>query len=133
MELQTDSVWPGALFWWYRSVPGLLMQQERLLILTVYDYFSFSVLARTLFQPWKRDVISTDNLSLEERLQVLGLNLMSRLIGATVRFGAMVAGAFCLVLAVSLSVFLWLSWLLAPIIAIGFIIGGLAIIGGGTQ
>lgn len=132
MEQQTDTVWPGAFFWWYRSVPVLLMQQERLLILTVYDYFSFSVLAKTLFQPWKHDVISTDNLNIQERFQVAGLNLMSRLIGATVRLGAMAAGMLCLVFVVSLSVFLWLSWLLAPIIALGFVIGGMIIIGGGT-
>lgn len=116
--------WIHVVPWWYRSVPRELLKQQQLLLATTVDYFSFRVLLQTLFQPWKRDEISTDRLSLQQRLEVLGLNLMSRMIGAVVRGGAMLAGVVAIIGMVSFFFVLWISWALAPFFAVALIMFG---------
>ena len=89
------------------------------------DYFSFKVLLQTLFQPWKRDELSTEQLSLQQQFEVLGLNMMSRLVGAVVRGSAMFAGVLVIIGLLSFFALLWVSWVLAPLLAIALIAFGL--------
>ncbi|MEK7184488.1 MAG: hypothetical protein AAB701_03165 [Patescibacteria group bacterium] len=117
--------WIHVVPWWYRAVPGELIKQQRLLLSTVVDYFSFKVLLQTLFQPWKRDELSTEQLSLQQQFEVLGLNMMSRLVGAVVRGSAMFAGVLVIIGLLSFFALLWVSWVLAPLLAIALIAFGL--------
>ncbi len=116
--------WINVVPWWYRSVPRELLKQQQLLLATTVDYFSFRVLMQTLFQPWKRDEIAADRLSLQQRFEVLGLNVMSRMIGAVVRSGAMLAGVVVIIGILSFFLVLWISWALAPLFALGLIVFG---------
>ena len=125
--------WSKVIPWWYQSVPRELSTQQRLLISTVVDYFSFSILIKTLFLPWKHDQISTDRLTLQQRFEVWGLNLMSRLIGAVVRAGAIMVGIAVLVALITLFSLLWLSWVLAPLLGVGLTVLGVVSIFGGIR
>ena len=108
--------------WWYTQVPNEIAKQQRLFISTVADYFSFGILLKTLFQPWKRDITPTEGLSLQQKFQVWSFNQVAKLIGAVVRLGAILVGFIVLIVIISLFVIIWLGWLLAPIIAL-FLIG----------
>ena len=126
--------WIRAIPWWYRSVPALLAHHQRLFFATVIDYFSFGILLRTLFAPWKRDQLSTQNLSLQERLQVWMQNVLTRFVGATVRSCAILSGLIALLGLSILDALFWATWLVAPVLAIAlFALGFSTILGGGIQ
>ena len=114
-------------------MPSLLKHHQGLLIATVIEYFSFGVLIRTLFAPWKRDELVANQPSLGERFQLLALNLMGRLIGAVVRSCAIVGGLVVLLGVLTLCLFLWIGWLLAPFLGLGLIGLGVGTLLGGGQ
>ena len=118
MDDTTITSWVHVVPWWYRRVPKELAKQQQLLLSTVVDYFSFGILLKTLFQPWKRDVISTEGISLQKQVEVLEMNTISRLIGAVVRAGAMFAGGIILIALLTLFALLWVSWVVAPVLAV---------------
>jgi hypothetical protein len=111
----------------------MLGKNQQLILLTIADYFSFAILLRTLFQPWKRDTISTEHLSLQERFEVWGLNLVARLVGAVIRGATIIAGSFVLLTVIGLFWTLWLVWLTAPLLALGLIILGTITMSGGLR
>ncbi|MGI6103234.1 MAG: hypothetical protein ACOYBJ_01240 [Patescibacteria group bacterium] len=125
--------WIQAIPWWYRHVPALLAHHQRLIFETVVDYFSFAILLRTLFAPWKRDQRATDRLTIPEWVRVFGENMMTRLVGAIVRLGAMGAGLLCLAFLAVLDVLIWITWLVAPLLALGLIALGILTGLGGMQ
>lgn len=121
MHVDALSFW-AIVPWWYTRVPVLVGYHQRLFLLTVLDYFSFGVLIRTLFAPWKRDeLIATGQTSLGERLQLVLLNLMGRLIGAIVRTLALAVGAVAVLIVLLFFVMLWVAWVLAPFIGLGLV------------
>lgn len=122
---QTWTTWTGTLPWWYRAVPGKLARHQALMLSTVTDFFSFTILLKTLFQPWRRDEIATDRLSLNERFQVWGLNLITRLFGFVIRSIAIVAGLVTLLSLLLFFVFLWVTWLFAPLVSLALLVIGL--------
>lgn len=132
-EYQTWTSWVGVLPWWYTIVPAKLARHQSLLLFTVVDYFSFGILLKTLFEPWKRDELSTERMSLQQRFQIWGFNFIARGFGFGMRTMAIVAGLVALCLLFLLFFFLWLSWLLAPFIAIALIALGLFTVVGGMQ
>lgn len=134
MDDATITSWVHVVPWWYRQVPKELAKQQQLLLSTVIDYFSFGILLKTLFQPWKRDVISTEGKSLQKQFEVFEMNTISRLIGAVVRVGAMFAGGVILIALLTLFALLWVSWVTAPLLAVVLIVYGMfSMIQGATQ
>lgn len=121
----TWTTWTGVLPWWYTVVPGKLLRHQELMFVTATDFFSFGILVRTLFQPWKRDELSTERLSLQERFQVWGLNFISRFFGFILRVTAMAFGLITLLVLFLFFAFLWLTWLIAPLMAGGLLVLGL--------
>jgi len=112
-------------YWWYAYKPKELLEIYLKLNRKALNFFSLDLLVRTLFQPWKRDEIDMSNLSLQDRLRVLLMNLVSRLVGATVRGGTILAGL--LILAGLFVVFVagMLVFILLPFISIYLIISSL--------
>jgi hypothetical protein len=134
MDDTSVTSWVHVVPWWYRQVPKELAKQQQLLLSTVVDYFSFGILLKTLFQPWKRDVISTEGISLQKQFEVFEMNTISRLIGAVVRAGAMFAGGLILIALLTLFALLWVSWLVAPVLAVALIAYGMfSMVQGVTQ
>jgi len=121
---QTWTTWTGTLPWWYRAVPGKLLHHQELMLSTVADFFSFTILLKTLFQPWRRDVLATDRLSLSERFQVWGLNLISRFFGFLLRSIAILAGILTIFGLLLFFAFLWATWLFAPLVSLGLLVTG---------
>lgn len=77
---------------------------------------------RTLLLPWKRDEIDTSNLSIDLKLRVWIMNLVSRLIGAVVRSGVIIVGLGAIALSVIGAIVVIGAFLALPIIAIYLLI-----------
>lgn len=82
----------GFLNWVYsdgfRRVIALWLR----VVKVTFDTFSIGFLLRTLFAPWKRDITSHVNASLQTILQDFGFNIISRLIGAFIRLATIFVG-----------------------------------------
>lgn len=103
--------------WWLYEIPHLIIVTSLRTSRKLFSFFSINLLFRTLLLPWKRDEIDTTNMSLDDKLQVWIMNLVSRLAGAVVRSITILLG----LLAVSL------TYALGAVSLIGFI--GLPVLG----
>jgi len=104
--------------WWYGEAYGRVLKYLKAAYIFSFDLFSVSICIKTLFAPWKRDEISYEGLSLQQKFQVWTLNLASRFIGFMIKSTAIVS---YLVFALVLSVFEFVVvvvWLAYPIIII---------------
>ncbi len=104
--------------WWYFEAPIKILIILKTLILKIADFFSFFSLLRTFFQPWKRDVMIAK--SLNEKLQALALNMVSRLVGMIMRFFVIVTGLIFISSLLILGLLFFIIWISVPILlAIG--------------
>lgn len=102
--------------WWYGAGfrrAGLVVQAT---VHNTLDQFSVKLLLPHLFAPWKRDVLSMQGLSLQERLQVIIMNLVSRLVGAVVRLSIVIGGLLAALVEAILGGLYLTLWLLWPIL-----------------
>ncbi|MDO8513653.1 MAG: hypothetical protein Q7S37_04080 [bacterium] len=60
----------------------------------IYHSFSVPELFRTLFSPWKRDEVPTDNLSLGDKFHVWVGNLATRFVAFIIRSFTIIIGFF---------------------------------------
>jgi hypothetical protein len=104
--------------WWFSVMPKNIFLAVRQTVANTYDYFSIGLLAKTLLAPWKRDVISMEHLTLGERLQIVVMNLVSRLIGAFIRFITIMAGLITIIGELIFGIFIFAGFILLPLLAI---------------
>lgn len=122
----------GDIFgWWYTKGIRDFFIYLKAILLKLTDIFSVKLLLRTFFSPWKRDITSMEGLPLNQMLQVIVFNLVSRLIGAFIKAIILFIYLIALTVFFAVALSLVLIWLLLPIITIlGIIIGiGLIIAG----
>lgn len=94
--------------WWYKYLPYRLFSASEALVITLTDLFSVKMILPTLFAPWKRDIMSYEGLTLQQKFQVLMLNLASRIIGFLVKISV-----FCgYIVMISISLVICLAALL---------------------
>jgi hypothetical protein len=116
--------------WWYGEAFAKLFVFFERFIVYLADFFSVKTSLRTLFAPWKRDLISSENLSIQEKFQIMTLNATSRLIGAIVKL--ITIGIFLIVglFAIVVELVLMVIWLLWPAVIAGLVYLGLKTITG---
>lgn len=112
---------PNFFEWWLVDEPinlwGIIVKiTHRVLI-----FFSIPILIKTLFSPWKRDAHSAVNSSLDVIIRVIVDNLISRLVGFTVRSITILIGLTVTFLTFLAGMGLLLFWLFLPVVAIGVI------------
>lgn len=110
--------WIQVFTWWYTGFPRELARQQKLAFLAVLNFFSFEILLKTLFQPWRKDTHSYERKTLQEKVETLGLNFISRFFGLAIRTSAMALGAVVLVLLLLFYIVMWFAWVIAPFAAI---------------
>ncbi len=111
----------AVFYWWFVFKPKELVYIYSKLIKKIRQFFSISLLLRTLFSPWKRDELNMVNLSLQDRFRVLMMNLVSRLVGAAVRGGTVFVGITTIVLITAGFFAAILGLILMPIIVIALL------------
>ncbi|MGA2666531.1 MAG: hypothetical protein ABSE91_00380 [Patescibacteria group bacterium] len=116
------------LSWWYAQEPLYLWRSIKIVTKKIYLNFSITTLLRTLFDPWKRDVMAAENASLNVRFNILIGNLVSRLVGFVLRFFTIWAGLITTIGAFFIMVALFLIWLFLPILILFLMINGIRVI-----
>lgn len=110
--------------WWYGYAYGRLFKYLRALYISDYDMFSVGICLKTLFSAWKRDFISYDGLTLQQRFYVLTLNLASRFTGFVIKTMTLLAFVVATIILTLIAVSLIIVWPLVPILAVLIIIAG---------
>jgi hypothetical protein len=112
------------LSWWYG--PGWMRAIRR-----IYNWatemertFSAGLLLKTLFSPWRR-IISLSGRSLQAKFRDAIDNLISRLVGATVRSLVLLMAGGAIVAAAIFGVFVAIVWPLIPLLILYFLFKGI--------
>ncbi len=105
------------VYFWYIEGPALIFKRVWLFLLYVSRSFSLSILIKTYFKPWRKIVTSKEG-GLPKVFAAWRDNAISRLVGMAVRTFAIFAALFVESLAFLLSVFVFILWIILPILAI---------------
>ena len=106
----------GLLSWWYTI--GWMQAAERikLRLAGVLDYFSFELLVKTLFAPFRQISAGKVNGPLPVQLRAWADRTISRVIGAVIRTIVLVIGAVTLLLSVLGGMVYLIGWALLPLL-----------------
>lgn len=114
--------------WWY----GLAYRQVFKYIRAVYIYtaglFSVKIIFVTLFAPWKRDVISYEGLTLQQKFEVWSLNMASRFVGFVIKVIALAIYLIFTIFETAASFALVIIWPFYPLVSIGLIFYGISLL-----
>lgn len=113
-----SSIYTQLISWWIYHAPKNLFRAILQVIKNSYNYFSITLLAKTLFSPWRRDVVNPVNPSLQDRLQIFVMNLFSRIIGAIVRLITIIIGLIIIALEFLFGVIVYIAFVFMPFLAI---------------
>jgi hypothetical protein len=109
----------GAFFgWWYGRGWQRQLRVVSQRLLRWADYFSFSIITRTLFAPFRQIGAEQSGGGLDVQLHQWMDRTFSRGVGFVVRLGTLVFGACCMSLIVLGSMLQLAGWLLLPIMPI---------------
>lgn len=111
-------------YWWFKEAPQKIIYVSQKIITYFYNYFSIPLLFRTLLDPWKKDEIDTTNMSLDDIIKVWFMNLVARLVGASVRSITILAGLLLIGITFLASIIFFLGFIFLPAIIIYLIING---------
>ena len=118
----------GFLQWWY-SVGWMdfaLRQVERLRNLA--DFFSIGLLFRTFFSPFRQiSAYGDENANIQQQIAEFFDKLLSRLIGAVVRFFIIIFGIIAILFVAAATGIMFLVWPILPLMPVISVI--LAIMG----
>ena len=112
----------GFLQWWYSI--GWMDFALRLVarLRNLADFFSLGLLFRTFFSPFRQiSAYSDDNANIQKQISDFIDKLLSRIIGAVVRFFIIIFGIVSLMAVAALGGLLFLAWPLMPLMPIACI------------
>lgn len=115
----------GYVSWHYSSGRRKFMEVWGTLVGFLWRYFSVAFLLKTLFSPWRRDVESVQARGFHPilLLQSLAMNVMTRIIGAVVRTGVILAALAIELAAVVFGTILLAIYLALPAVALIGLVG----------
>jgi len=111
--------------WWYGLGLESFWQAIKVITKKIYNSFSIGTLLKTLFAPWKRDVVMVENASLDMRFRILIENLIAILVGFMVRFFTILVGLFLTGFSFLVMFFLLIVWVIMPFLVFLLIINGI--------
>lgn len=115
--------------WWYSQGLIRMLKYLKSFIIILYDTFSVKVCLTTFFAPWKRDIASTEGLSLQEKFGVWGSNLIARAFGIVIKTVTLIVFLVCFVVLLVFNISVFFIWLFLPVILVeGIVIGGMYLI-----
>lgn len=116
------------LNWWYGFAYRRLFKYIRAVFIYIFDLFSVKLSLLTLFAPWKRDSISYEGLSLQQKFEVWTLNIASRFVGFFIKTINLIIYLFMTCIAAISSLIFVVVWPLYPILIIYLIYIGIFIL-----
>lgn len=121
----TNSLFLLFFGWWYGFLPYRLVSAYKAFNLETLDLFSIKIIFPTLFAPWKRDQISTEGMSLQQKFQVFILNLVSRFVGFVVKIFVLVAFSAVEIFGFGIFLILFFVWLGFPLLVASLLFSGI--------
>ncbi|MCL4387155.1 hypothetical protein M1307_02025 [Patescibacteria group bacterium] len=86
----------------------------------ISHFFSFRLLSKTLFSPWKRLGENYEGgFNLSAFASALVVNTLMRVVGFVTRMAVLLSGFVSYILAAIFSFFIFVIWILGPIVLIG--------------
>ena len=112
------------LRWWYST--GWLQAIHRISSWTrgVERAFSASLLAKTLFAPWRR-IVSVSGRSLDDKIRAALDNFVSRCVGFVVRLLVLIVAGFSVLGALLSGIIMSIIWPLLPLALAYFVLRGI--------
>ncbi|MBQ6510362.1 hypothetical protein IJI94_00085 [Candidatus Saccharibacteria bacterium] len=106
------------LQWWYTRGWKIFITKLIDKLRGAADFFSISLLIRTLFAPFKQIDAGGGGDSLGDRLHAFGDRLISRLVGAVMRIGILIFGLILLILESVVGLALIIIWPFLPLVPV---------------
>ncbi len=100
--------------WWYSDGIYQRIRAMALKLDGLIDYFSFDLLIKTLFQPFRQDSTGKVDGSLDVKLRAFADNMISRVLGAMIRTVILIFGLIAIALYVIWIVVAMMLWSLLP-------------------
>ena len=103
------------LGWWY-SRGWFWVAKHALVVrnMRILQFFSVTDLLKTLFAPFRQDYIDTERAPIGVKLQALGTNLISRMIGFLIRIVLILCGVILVGVNTVLGLAIVVIWPLLP-------------------
>lgn len=111
--------------WWYTEVFRNFSDFTRHFFMYITDLFSVKACFKTLLSPWKRDAVSYEGLTIQERFQVLILNITSRFVGAIIKIFTLVTYLIVFVCCTLFFLCVFAVYLFFPLFLIGLAAWGI--------
>ena len=104
------------LFWHFATAPKKLLRITANYLIFFVHYFSVGLLIKTLFAPWKRQLIGKGEpgFSLTDVLNTLSFNLISRFIGTIIRFFVILTWLLVEIFTLIFGVLFAIVWIFLP-------------------
>ena len=119
----------GYLRWHYSRALKSIIGIWRNFLYFVTQFFSFSLLIKNFFAPWKRmSDPYPHNFIIKDYIFSFIVNLITRLVGIIMRLGLFLIGLFVYIFLALLLPVVLVAWLLLPLILISLIIIALYLI-----
>lgn len=112
----------GLFSWWYGTGWLQCVARVRGNLMSVYDYFSFDLLLRTLFAPFRQISAGKVRGPLGVQMRAFFDRLISRVIGGIIRTTVLIFGSITLCIAVLIGLLRLVIWPLIPALPIAFIV-----------
>ena len=93
----------------------------------ILHFFSFKLLLKTLFHPWRRMKENYPKMDLGAFFSSLLVNIIMRIVGLISRLIIISIGLLSLFFTITFSIFLFLVWFFLPFLIVGCIVAGLSI------
>ena len=106
----------GMIQWWYTKGWGMFLHGLSNRLKNAVDFFSIRLLVRHMFAPFRQISANTDlGPSLDAKFHAFLDRLVSRVIGAFVRFFLLILGTIIIILQAVIGVLVAIIWPLIPL------------------
>jgi len=112
--------------WYYKDTVKTVLAVWKNYLWFNLNYFSLPILIKTFFSPWKKyHSFYKGPFEIWANLETLVFNLMSRIIGAIIRFFLLLSGLALEILILATGTGFFLIWICLPALIIFFFLAGI--------
>jgi len=105
------------LVWQFFEMPRNILKAWRNFLKFNLNYFSISLLAKTFFSPWHRYRWAYPRgFDIGKYFETFFSNLISRILGAILRFFLIIIGILFEIFIIFLGIFIFFGWLALPVL-----------------
>jgi hypothetical protein len=116
-------------FWHYTLAIKDLFFLSKNFISFIFNFFSISVLSKTLFSPWQKlDEKYKGGFDFEAIFETFVVNFIMRIVGFLVRSCLIITGLFTICVAVLIEVSVFMLWFILPFVIVLLFVSGLRLL-----